>query len=57
MPDRVDSSKNRPRARVGLVKPIQNRLRKEQNLIERKPFRAETGLARRENCFRFQKDE
>ena len=39
MPDRVksfreiDSRENRPRARPGFVKPIQNGLRKEQNLI------------------------
>ena len=50
MPDRVksfreiDSRENRPRARPGFVKPIQNGLRKEQNLIECRPTRAETGL-------------
>ena len=39
MPDRVksireiDSRQNRSRARPGFVKPIQNGLRKEQNLI------------------------
>ena len=39
MPDRVeklkevDSSKNRPRARLGIVKPIRDELRKIQNLI------------------------
>ena len=39
MPDRVksfreiDSRENRPRARPGFVKPIQNGLRKEQNLM------------------------
>ena len=50
MPDRVesfgevDSSKSRPRrARLGCDKPIRNRLRKEQNLIESRPSRAETG--------------
>ena len=30
---KVDSSKNRPRARLGLVKPIRNVLRKKQILI------------------------
>ena len=52
MPDRVksfreiDSRQDRPRARPGFVKPIRNGLRKEQNLIECRPTRAETGLAR-----------
>ena len=59
MPDRVksfreiDSREDRPRARPGFVKPIQNELRKVQNLIECRPSRAETGLARRENGIRF----
>ena len=54
MPDRVesfgevDSSKNRPRAWLEFVTPIQNGLRKEQNLIKSKVSRAETGLAGRE---------
>ena len=46
MPDRVksfgeiDSRQYRPRARPGFVKPIQNGLRKEQNLIKcRRPGR------------------
>ena len=62
-PDKVESfgeverTKNRPRTRLGFVKPIQNGLRKEQNLIERRPSRAETGLAGRENRVRFQKEE
>ena len=49
MPDRVesfrevDSSKSRPRARPGFVKPIRNGLRKKQNSVESRPFRAETG--------------
>ena len=55
MPDRVKSFReinsrgNRLRARPGFVKPIRNGLRKVQNLIEYRPTRAETGLARREN--------
>ena len=63
MPDRVksfreiDSRQDRPRARPGFVKPIRNGLRKVQNLIECRPFRAETGLTGRENGIRFQKEE
>ena len=63
MPDRVksfreiDSTQDRPRARPGFVKPIRNGLRKVQNLIKSRPSRAETGLARRENGIRFQKEE
>ena len=63
MPDRVtsfgeiDSRQDRPRARPGFVKPIRNGLRNEQNLIECRPSRAETGLAGRENGIRFQKEE
>ena len=63
MPDRVksfgeiDSRENCPRARPGFVKPIQNGLRKVQNLIKGSPSRAETGLAGRENGIRFQKEE
>ena len=63
MPDRVksfreiDNRENRPRARPGFVKPIQNGLRKVQNLIECRPTRAETGLAGRENGIRFHKEE
>ena len=63
MPDRVksfreiDSRENHPRARPGFVKPIRNGLRKEQNLIECRPSRAETGLAGRENGIRFQKEK
>ena len=58
MPDRVksfreiDSRQDRPRARPGFVKPIRNGLRKIQNLIKCRPFRAETGLAGRENGIR-----
>ena len=61
MPDRVesfrevDSSKNRPRARLGFVKPILNELKKKQNLIKSKLSGAETGLAWREKGVRFQK--
>ena len=63
MPDRVksfreiDSRQDRPRARLGFVKPIQNGPRKVQNLIECRPSRAETGLAERKNGIIFQKEE
>ena len=63
MPDRVDSfreinsSKNRPRARLEFVKPIQNCLREKQYLIKSRPSRAEADLAGRENEVRFQKRE
>ena len=63
MPNRVksfreiDSRQDRPRARPGFVNPIQNGLRKEQNLIECRPSRAESGLVGRENGIRFQKEE
>ena len=53
---KVDSCENRPRAQSGFVKPIQNGLRKKQNLILCRPFRAKTGLAVRENGIRFQKE-
>ena len=53
----VDSSSNRPRARLGFVKLIQNGLRKIKNLIKRRTDRAETGLAWRENGVRLQKEE
>ena len=52
-----DSSEDRPRARPGFVKPIQNGLRKVQNLIKCRPSRAETGLVGRENGIRLQKEE
>ena len=63
MPDRVksfreiDSREDHPRAWAGFVKPIQNGLRKVQNLIKCRPTRAETSLAGRENGIRFQKEE
>ena len=63
MPDRVksfkgiDSRENCPRARPGFVKPIRNGLRKEQNLIESRPSRAENGLTGKENGIEFQKEE
>ena len=63
IPDRVksfgkiDTREDRSIYRPGFVKPIQNGLRKVQNLIECRPFRAETGLAGRENGIRFQKKE
>ena len=54
MPDRVesfreiDSRENRPRARLGFVKSIQNGLKKIKNLIKSRASRVETGLAERE---------
>ena len=63
MPDRVksfgeiDSRQDRPRARSGFVIPIQNGLRKVQNLIKCRLSKAETGLAGRENGIRLQKVE
>ena len=51
----IDSRRNRPRARPLFDKPIQNGLRKIQNLIECRPSTAEIGLAGRENGIRFQK--
>ena len=53
----IDSRQDRPRARPGFVEPIQNGLRKIQNLIERRLSRAETDLAGRNNGIRFQKEE
>ena len=53
----INSTQDRPRARPGFVKPIQNGLRKIQNLIKCRPSRAETGLTGRENGIRFQKEE
>ena len=41
----------------GFVKPIRNGLRKINNLIQSRPSRAETGMARRFNGIRFQKEE
>ena len=41
----------------GFVKPIRNGLRKEQNLIEYRPTRAETGLAGRVNVIRLRKGD
>ena len=47
MPDRVkifgevDSRQNRPRTWSGFVKPIRNRLRKEQDLTQSRPSKAE----------------
>ena len=63
VPDRVESFReiksreDHPRAWPGFIKPIQNGLRKEQNLIKFTPFLAETGLVWRENGIRFQKEE
>ena len=53
----IDSRQDRSRARPGFVKPIQDGLRKVQNLIKCRPSRAEIGLAGRENGIRFQKEE
>ena len=44
----VDSCKNRPKPRLGSVKLIRKKLRKEQILIESRPSIAETGLTKRE---------
>ena len=63
MPDRVkrfpeiNSRQDRPRARPGFVKYIQDGLRKMKNLIESRRSRAETGLAEREKEIRLQKEE
>ena len=63
MPDRVksfreiDSREDRPTVRPGFDKPIRDGQRKIQNLIKCRPSRAETGLARRENGVRLQKEE
>ena len=53
----VDSSENRPRARLGFIEPMRNGLRKIKILIKGRPYRAETGLAERENGIRLQKKE
>ena len=53
----IDSILDYPRAQPGFLKPIQNGLRKEQNLIKCRPSRAETSLTRRDNGIRFQKEE
>ena len=59
VPDRVerlgevDRSENRQRARLGLVKPIRNKLSK----MKSRPSRAKTGLAGRENGVGFQKEK
>ena len=64
MPDRVksfqgeiNSGEDRLRVRAGFVKPICYELREEQNLIQNRPSRMETGLVGRENGIRFQKKE
>ena len=63
MPDRgesfrkVDRSKDRPRARLGFVKPIRNGLKKIKNLIESRLYRAKTGLAGSKNEVRSKKEE
>ena len=53
----INSGEDRPRARLGFVKPIRNGLRKEQNVIESRPSRPKTDLAGRENGTRLQKGE
>ena len=63
VPDRVksfgevDSSKSRPRARLGFDKTIRNGLRKIHNLIKSRPSRAETSLVGRENRVRLLKEK
>ena len=63
MPDRVksfrevNSSKDHPRAWLGLVKSIRNGLRTIKNLIKSKQTRAKTGLVRREREVRLHKVE
>ena len=56
-PRQINSRQDRPRPRLGFVKPIQNKLSKELNLVKCRLSRAETGLAGRENGIRFQKEE
>ena len=53
----VDSSEIRPRAWPGFVKPIRNGMRKEQNSIKSRLFRAEAVQAEKANEVRFQKEE
>ena len=53
----LDCSKNCPRSKFGFVKPIRNGLGKKQNLIQGRPFWAETSLAGRENEVRYQKNK
>ena len=36
----INSRQDRPRPRLGFIKPIRNGLRKEQNLIESRPWQA-----------------
>ena len=63
MPDRaksfgeIDSREDRSRVQPGFVKPIQNGLKKVQNLSKCRSSREETGLAGRENVIRVQKKE
>ena len=53
----INSREDRPRAWPGFVKLIRNGLRIIKNLIQSIQFRAETGLAGRENGIRFQREE
>ena len=53
----INSSDNRKRDRLGFVKLVRNELRKEQNLIKSRPYRAETALAGTENGIRLHKEE
>ena len=55
VPDKVDSSQIRPRTRPGFVKLIRNGLKKIKNWIKSKSSRAETGLPRRKNEFRWKR--
>ena len=53
----VGNSKKRVRSWLGIVKLIQNRLKKLQNLIVGEPSKAEIGMVGRENEVRFYKEE
>ena len=53
----VHSSRYRSRTRLGFVKPIRNRLRKIKILIKSRPYRAETGLAGKENGVGLQREK
>ena len=63
MPDRVESlrevhlSRSRLKDQPRFVKPHENVPRKEHNLIESRPSKAEIGQTGRENGIRFQKEE
>ena len=52
----IDSKKDRPKARLGLVTLMRNEFRKIKNLIKSRPTRAETGLAGRVNGVKLHKE-